>query len=179
MRIIVGLGNPGEQYEKTRHNVGFLAIDHLINKIGGAWQLSKKFNSYIVKDAKTIYLKPLTYMNNSGKAVEAVMSYYKLLPKKIGFIKQKGSDLSEILTIIHDDKDIDFGKIKNSTNSRSAGHNGVQSIINYLKTKNFNRVRIGVKTGLADKIPSKKFVLQRFTKEEQSQIQDIIKTIDI
>ena len=87
-------------------------------------------------------------MNNSGQAIQAILSYYKLLPKKLGLIKQKDSNLSDILTIIHDDIDIELGNHKTSVNSRSAGHNGVQSIINHLKTKNFKRIRIGVRTEL-------------------------------
>lgn len=177
MKIIIGLGNPGEKYNKTRHNVGFIAVDAITSNLGLAWQKNKKFNTEIAKNNDVILAKPLTYMNNSGQAVQAILSYYKLLPKKFGILKEKDSNLSEILTIIHDDVDIELGKSKLSINSRSGGHNGVQSIINHLKTKNFKRIRIGVKTELTEKMPTDKFVLQNFNKEEIKTINNIIQEI--
>lgn len=192
MKIIVGLGNPGEKYKNTRHNAGFMAIDVLAKQLGLTWQENKKFNSAIAKfplqkggdggltaplirgDGGVILIKPLTYMNNSGQTVQAILSYYKLLPKKLGIIKQKDSDLSDTLTVIHDDIDIELGKYKVSLDSRSAGHNGVQSIIDYLKTKNFKRVRIGVKTEMINKIPADKFVLQNFNEEELNIVKKLI-----
>jgi PTH1 family peptidyl-tRNA hydrolase len=113
-------------------------------------------------------------MNNSGQAVRAVLDYYGLLPKKLGMFKVKDSDLAEALTVIHDDLDIDFGKYKVAVDSRSAGHNGVQSVIDYLHTKNFKRVRLGIRTELLEKIPAEKFVLARFTDEESKIIRDLI-----
>ncbi len=124
-----------------------------------------------------ILIKPLAYMNNSGQTVQSVFSYYKLLPKKLGLIKQKDSDLSETLTVIHDDIDIELGKYKISADSRSGGHNGVQSIINNLKTKNFQRVRIGVKTEMLGRMPADKFVLQNFGEEELNIINNLIQEI--
>ncbi len=193
MKIITGLGNPGEKYKKTRHNSGFMTVDALAEQLGLTWEKNKKFNAEIAKPKRsnlqigksqfgdwisdTILIKPMTYMNNSGQAVQAVLSYYKLLPKKLGLIKQKDSDLSEILTVIHDDIDIELGKYKISTDSRSAGHNGVQSIINHLKTKNFKRIRIGVRTELINKMPADKFVLQNFKEEELKIISDLIPEI--
>ncbi len=186
MKIIVGLGNPGEKYEKTRHNTGFMAVDALARQLDLIWQKNKKFNAEIAiqKSLTDIGageinapLIPLTYMNNSGQAVRSALSYYKLLPKKLGLIKQKDSDLSEILTVIHDDIDIELGKYKISADSRSGGHNGVQSIINNLKTKNFQRVRIGVKTEVLNKIPADKFVLQNFKEEELNIINNLISEI--
>ena len=139
MKIIIGLGNPGKKYELTRHNVGFMALNAIAKKLGLSWQENKKFKAKIAKNQNLILVKPLTFVNNSGQAVQAVLSYYKLLPKKLGLLKKKNSDLSDILTVIHDDIDISLGKYKISIGSRSAGHNGVQSIISHLKTKNFNR----------------------------------------
>jgi PTH1 family peptidyl-tRNA hydrolase len=187
MKIIVGLGNPGEKYKKTRHNVGFMAVDALAEQMGLTWQKNKKFNAQLAKGKNIILVKPLSYMNNSGQVAQVVLSYYKLLPKKLGLIKQKNSDLSKILTIIHDDIDIPLGKYKISIDSRSAGHNGVQSIIDRLKTKNFKRIRIGIRTDLINKIladPSRrkqveasKFVLQKFSKEELEIINNLIPEI--
>ncbi len=173
-KIIVGLGNPGEQYKYTRHNFGFLAIDELARLLGLSWHKHKKFKAKITKDKDVILIKPLTFINKSGEVLEAILSYYKLLPKKLGLIKKRGCDLSQFLTVIHDDLDINFGKYKISINSRSAGHKGVQSIINHLKTKNFYRVRFGIKPPLDNKIPIEKFVLQKFNKEELKIVNQVI-----
>ena len=172
MRIIVGLGNPGEQYEKNRHNVGFMALDLLLGDV--KWQLNKKFQALIYGSGDCIYLKPQTFMNNSGQSVQAIMSYYGLIPKSLGFFNKKDSDLNDVLTVIHDDIDIEIGKWKIATDSRSGGNNGVQSIINHLKTKNFKRIKVGVKNELLrTRIPAEKFVLQNFNAEEK----EIIKTV--
>jgi PTH1 family peptidyl-tRNA hydrolase len=172
MKIIVGLGNPGEQYDRTRHNAGFFALDVLLG--GVKWQFDKKFQALIYEDGGRLYVKPQTYMNDSGRAVRAVLDYYGLLPKKMGVFKIKDSDLAETLTVIHDDLDIDFGKYKIAVDSRSAGHNGVQSIIDQLHTKNFKRVRLGIRTGLLENIPAEKFVLARFSAEEMKTVRDLI-----
>jgi len=185
MKIIVGLGNPGEKYINTRHNVGFMILDALAKELNLTWKQDKKFNAEICEVSfpllrkerdrvRFILIKPLTFINNSGQSVQAVMSYYNLLPKKLGIVKKKDSNLSNILTIIHDDLDIELGKTKESTDSRSAGHKGVQSIINHLKTKNFKRIRIGIKTDLKEKMPADKFVLMNFNKDEQKIINKII-----
>lgn len=185
MKIIVGLGNPGDKYKITRHNAGFMAVDFLVAKLGLAWEMNKKFNALIVKDGETLYVKPQTFMNNSGQSVQAVLNYYKLLPSKPFFPSLLmrglggGSDLSEVLTVIHDDLDIELGRIKESVDSRSAGHNGVQSIIDFLGTKNFKRIRIGIKSEMLDKIPAEKFVLQKFSPEELNKIDLIIENLKI
>ena len=174
MKIIVGLGNPGENYKNTRHNVGFMAIDRLAEKAGGTWETSKKFNSEFIRHGDTLFLKPLTAMNNSGEAVEAALSYYKLLPKKLGLIKEKNSNLAGILTVIHDELDLPLGQCKTSIDSRSAGHNGVQSIIDRLKTKNFKRLRIGVNSSRPSRMSGKDYVLGRFQEDELAVISKII-----
>ena len=175
MRIIIGLGNPGEQYKNTRHNAGFMAVDFLSKKYNLRWEMNKKFNALICKYENNFIVKPLGFMNNSGQTANLILSYYKLLPKKLKFIRVKNSNLSDILTVIHDDVDIDFGKYKIAVNSRSAGHNGVQSIINYLKTTNFQRVRIGIRSENMNKMPLEKFVLQKFNSEELQTITFCIK----
>ncbi|MCD4761702.1 aminoacyl-tRNA hydrolase [bacterium] len=174
MKIIIGLGNPGEQYKTTRHNLGFMAIDALAKQLNAKWRTNKKIKSQIAEADGLILIKPMTFMNNSGQAVQAVLNYYKLLPKKLGFMTQKNSNLSDILTIIHDDKDIKFGEYKISLNSRSAGHKGVSSIINYLKTKNFQRIRIGIKPNNEFPIPIIKYVLGRFKQEELKAVNILI-----
>ncbi|MBU4375476.1 aminoacyl-tRNA hydrolase [Patescibacteria group bacterium] len=206
MRIIIGLGNPGEKYKLTRHNAGFMAVDALAEKYNSVWKFNKKFNADITspqpspsqgegESGRLILAKPQTFMNNSGQAVQAILSYYKLLPSHCSaavsrrglrrFLfrrsplrrdcdEAKKVNLSDILTVIHDDIDIELGKYKISTDSRSAGHNGVQSIINHLKTKKFKRIRIGIKTDLAEKMPTEKFVLQKFDAKEMEIINNLI-----
>lgn len=176
MKIIACLGNPGDKYIKSRHNAAWIFIDNLLPD--ATWQESKKFKSLIYKDGETIYLKPLTFMNNSGESLRLVLNYYKLLPKKLSIFSKKDQDLNDVLSVIQDDLDIEIGKHKISKNSSSAGHRGVESIISELKTKNFTRLRLGIKNDLLrTKIPAQNFVLQNFTSEElmllKSQSQDI------
>ncbi len=177
MRIIIGLGNPGEKYKLTRHNVGFMVVDALAAQHNLNWQFNKKLNATICKDNNALLAKPQTFMNNSGQTVQAVLSYYKLLPKKLGLWQKKDCDLSETLIIIHDDIDIALGKYKISIDSRSAGHKGIESIINHLKTKKFQRLRIGIRTEISNKIPAEKFVLQKFSGEELKIINNLIPEI--
>jgi len=177
MRVIVGLGNPGEEYKLTRHNFGFMAVEALAKSLGLTWQISKKLSAKIAKGDDILLVKPLTYVNNSGQAVKAVLLYFKLLPKKLGLLTKKESDLSSVLTVIHDDLDIGLGKYRISVGSRSAGHKGVESIINYLKTKNFKRVRIGIHTNITEKMPAEKFVLEKFNQQELTLINSLIDEI--
>lgn len=161
MRIIIGLGNPGKQYKDTRHNAGFTAVDNLAKKLELKWK--KKFKADLAKGDGLILIKPLTFMNDSGSSVVSALAYYKLPPAE--------------LTVIHDDLDIELGQYKISLDSRSAGHNGVQSIIDRLKTKNFRRIRIGIKTPGLKKIPATEFVLQKFSAEEEKIIKKLISKI--
>ncbi len=172
--IIVGLGNPEAQHEKSRHNAGWLALDQIIKKPD--WQQEKKFKALIAKQTDKIFVKPLTYMNLSGDSVFRVVNYFNLLPKKFGLIIKKDSDLRECLTVVHDDIDIDLGQYKIATDSGSAGHRGVQSIINRLGTKKFKRLRLGIKTPvLRQIIPADKFVLQKFN---QAELKKFLETVN-
>ena len=179
MKLVIGLGNPGEKYKNTRHNAGFMAIDKIVKEKNLNWEKNKKFNALVIKDGDATYLKPLTFMNNSGIAVRSVLDYYKILPKKLGLLTAKNADLTKVLTVIHDDIDIEFGKYKESTDSRSAGHKGVESIINHLKTKNFRRIRIGVKGDKPEQMTPADYVLARFSKEELIQINKLITEITL
>ncbi len=185
MQVIVGLGNPGDKYKKTRHNAGFRAVEAMARKENLTWKENKRFKAEIAEGSGVLFLKPLTFMNNSGQAVSSLLSYFKMAPfnkggqarstggaERGGF--QKEADLSELLTVIHDDLDIDLGKYKISVDSRSAGHNGVQSIIDSLGTKNFRRVRIGIRTPKLKLVPAEKFVLENFTEEEAEIITKLI-----
>jgi PTH1 family peptidyl-tRNA hydrolase len=168
-----------------------MAVDVIAEQLGLVWENNKKFKAEITASRSPrpsadgrgvggegeVFVKPQTFMNLSGESVQAILSYYKLLPKSLGIVKKKDADLSQILIVIHDDLDIDLGKFKISTDSRAAGHNGVQSIINHLKTKNFTRIRIGIKTPMKEKIPTERFVLQRFSEEELLIIKKVIDEI--
>jgi len=149
MKLIVGLGNPGSKYEKTRHNIGFMVIDFLIQ--------SKQFDSKKIK-----LIKPQTMMNNSGQEVKSIADYYKIPAQDI--------------LVIHDDIDLPLGQIKIQQNRSSAGHKGVQSIIDSLGTKDFIRMRIGIRPEELT-IDTEKFVIQKFTPQEQKIIDKEIKGI--
>jgi peptidyl-tRNA hydrolase, PTH1 family len=175
MKIIVGLGNPGEKYIRTRHNVGFMVLDEIAKRNDLVWKENKRLNCFTARWNDTTLVKPTTFMNNSGVAAQAVMAYYNLIPKKFKIFQKKDCDLCGSLTIIHDDLDIPFGKIKTATDSRAAGNNGVQSIINHLKTKNFRRTRVGIKNEKLRKvIPAKNFVLMRFDRDEEEKLGGVI-----
>ncbi len=176
MKIIVGLGNPGTKYENTRHNVGFMVIDELARQQNLTWSEDKKCNALVAKGTDYLLVKPQTFMNDSGEAVAALLRYYHLLPRTI-FGTKKDSDLSSIVTVVHDELDLPLGKNKVAVNSSSAGHNGVQSIIDHLKTKNFQRIRIGISTEERKNIPGDKFVLQRFSDEEMKVVTKMLPEI--
>lgn len=169
MKLIIGLGNPGEKYKKTRHNAGFLAVDKLVSSIKyQVLSTQSKFKTEIsqglLDNEKVILVKPQTFMNESGKAVRAVLDYYKIKPEDI--------------IVIHDDLDIPLGEYKISKNKNSGGHKGVQSVIDSLGTKDFTRIRIGIEIqNLPHKIPTEKFVLEKFGKEEIGIIESVIEKI--
>ena len=160
MKIIVGLGNPGEKYKNTRHNAGFLAIDYLLNDGDGFMEASKshEFKSEVYTwqegEKKVIFLKPLTYMNDSGQALKVICNFYKI-------------SLADDLLVVHDEVDLPFGTIRETGSSSAAGHNGVQSIIDNLGTQDFHRLRIGVESrAQREDMPTDAFVLQNFSPEE-------------
>ena len=165
MKIIIGLGNPGTKYEKTRHNFGFMAVDLLREKLGAPdFKLNKRCSAEISKTNEIILVKPQTFMNNSGEAATKLLSFFKIQPDN--------------LTIVHDDLDLEFGKIKAGMGRGSAGHNGVKSIIDRLGTNNFNRIRLGVSRP-PEHIPPEDYVLQDFSAEELNQIPEILKKISV
>ena len=157
MLIIIGLGNPGEQYKNTPHNVGFEALDKfaLKNKFPD-FQVLKKLEAETSEETmfakKIILAKPQTFMNNSGKAVKKVFSNNK--------------DKNTEIIIVHDDIDLPFGSLKINKNRGSGGHKGVESIIKELGTENFIRVRIGICPGPENIEDASAFVLKKFTKEK-------------
>ncbi|NCN21870.1 aminoacyl-tRNA hydrolase [Candidatus Falkowbacteria bacterium] len=177
MVIIAGLGNPGDKYKNTRHNIGWLALDFYLGEV--KWTENKRFKALTYQDDEYLFIKPLTYMNLSGESLRAALSYYKLLPKSFGLINKKDADLSEVLKVVHDDVDLDFGRIKEAKDSGSAGHNGLKSIIKELKTQKFSRLKLGVKNELLkNPIPTEKFVLQNFNEEEKLKLKEIFSQIN-
>lgn len=169
MKLIVGLGNIGQKYDNTRHNIGFTTLDFVfdnwLKKEGFPdWKETKKFQTFIsegnLNGDKIILAKPTTFMNNSGIAVQAIMSFYKIAPAD--------------LIVIHDDIDIVFGNYKAQTNRSSAGHKGVGSIIEKLGTQDFTRIRVG--TGKVDKQKqgdATDFVLNRFGLLERLKLKEV------
>lgn len=164
MKLIVGLGNPGKEYQRTRHNAGFLAIDELASNLKFQTTKQKKFPADIwtgrILRSRAAFAKPLTYMNNSGEAVQAIMKFFKL----------KTDDL----LVIHDDKDIPLGETRVQKGRGAAGHNGVQSIIDRLGSKDFWRIRVGVAPTDRAIADTADFVLGKFTKEEQRRLRPVL-----
>lgn len=149
MKLIVGLGNPGKKYEKTRHNVGFMVLDALAE--GGHWGSSKSVKAEYIKtsiDGQNVELfKPQTFMNESGSAVATAANKNGVSPVDI--------------LVIHDDIDVPLGEVKIQSDRGAAGHNGIKSIIQHLGTQDFTRVRVGIKPS-RQKGDTSKFVLGRF-----------------
>lgn len=162
--MIVGLGNPGKEYENTRHNVGFMAIDKIALKNHVTLNSKKGNGIYTIfekEDEKILLLKPLTYMNLSGEAVKALMQYYKIA-------------VSDIL-IISDDLDMPTGKIKLKYKGSSGGHNGLKNIEQHLKTQEYKRLKIGISNN--KNYDTKDYVLGRFSIEEKEKIDSVLNTV--
>jgi len=185
MILIIGLGNPGEKYKNTRHNIGFRIIDKFSKRNNfPEFEMSQKFKSLITEKTllhkKIIIAKPQMFMNESGKAVRKIINYRLPIVNKTSINKFS----NENLIIIHDDIDIVLGKIRISQEKNSAGHKGIESIIKEIGTKNFTRFRVGIKTAsseqrTANNIDVEKFVIQKFRKDEEEIIGGVIeKTID-
>jgi len=148
VRLIVGLGNPGKKYEKTRHNIGFRVVDALAKKLRDTdYNLQSKL------------FKPQSYMNLSGPEVFKKLNYYRLAPTD--------------LIVIYDDIDLPLGEIRVRNKGSSAGHKGVQSIIDIIGSENFTRVRVGVGRP-PENVPAEKYVLQNFDTEEGKLLPKII-----
>jgi peptidyl-tRNA hydrolase, PTH1 family len=171
MKLIVGLGNPGNKYERTRHNVGFVVLDTLRDKMqidcgANDWELSKKFNAQICGctlrgSEKILLAKPMTFMNGSGVATQLIMNYYKIS--------------AHDLIVVHDDKDIILGNIKVQIDRGPAGHNGVRSIIEHIGSQDFHRVRVGIASENENKMKDiSKFVLNRFGFMERRKTEEVI-----
>ncbi|MDZ7294930.1 MAG: aminoacyl-tRNA hydrolase [candidate division KSB1 bacterium] len=161
-KAVIGLGNPGRTYARTRHNVGFLVADALAKRVGA--RFSVKTRLYVLAQAEVesvglVVAKPLTYMNNSGQAVAALMRQHRLPP--------------EALLIVHDDVNLPFGRLRLRAKGSDGGHNGVASVIAHTGTEHFARLRIG----LGAHFPPGQmvdYVLSKFSREEWQALQGVI-----
>ncbi|MCX7760943.1 MAG: aminoacyl-tRNA hydrolase [Hydrogenothermaceae bacterium] len=160
IKAIVGLGNPGEKYKKTRHNIGFMVIDKVAKRLNCGKKKEKAFSHlYECNDYDVILAKPQTYMNLSGNAVLNIMEDYNLKPEEI--------------LVIYDDLDLPLGTVKLRKNGSSGGHRGIKSIIEMIKTENFPRLRVGIgrpqsKEDVAD------YVLSPFDRDEELTVEKVL-----
>ncbi len=177
MKLVVGLGNPGEEYKDTRHNLGASVLDEYLRKHGHPnWEKDKKSNSEIItihdprftSNEQIILAKPQTFMNNSGQAVSKLVSYYKIKPEDV--------------VVIHDELDLVLGKIKMRLGGAAAGHHGVESIINALNSDKFVRIRLGIgnlKSQSAERggqhFNVDHFVIEPFLSQEKSKVKSMTK----
>ena len=161
MKLIVGLGNPGKEYENTRHNIGFMAIDNYV-KLHNLGDFKEKFNGLFLKyqlgDEQVILVKPLSFMNLSGDVVRKYVDYFKV-------------DINDIL-IIHDDLDMPVGKIKLKFGGSSGGHNGIKDISLKLGTEDYKKLKVGIANN--KNMDTKDYVLGRFSKDEKVLIDEAI-----
>ena len=154
MKLIIGLGNPGPTYARTWHNAGFLALDELNRELGGGpFKEKKKFPAMVAEVASdwapVILAKPQTFMNQSGRAVGALLRFYRLTP--------------DDLWVLHDDLDLPLGSMRVSVGASAAGHRGVQSIIAAIGSQEFTRFRIGIQSKTPRKVPAEAYVLKKIS----------------
>ena len=160
--LVVGLGNPGPQYAKTRHNVGFMVADLLAARLGANFKVHKRSGAEIatgrLAHRPVVLAKPRTYMNESGRQVGPLAKFYSVAPADV--------------IVIHDELDIEFGQIRLKQGGGEGGHNGLRSLVNALGTKDFHRVRIGIGRPPGRKDPAA-FVLENFSSTERAQVPTI------
>lgn len=167
MKLIIGIGNPGDKYINTRHNLGFKVLDELTEHLQDNFKLDEKLKSEILKDGDLIYVKPQTFVNNSGMAVKLVADYFKV-------------SLENII-LIHDELDLPLGKIKIRIGGGGSGHHGVESIIKDLNSPDFIRVRLGIgnEHSLGGErghkhFDANKFVVEDFTPQEKNTVKTMV-----
>lgn len=167
MKLIVGLGNPGDKYRDTRHNVGFMVVDKLAHELGGKdvrWESSTKHKAEIAKAGEVVLVKPETFMNASGVAVSSIARFIKVKPEDVW--------------VIHDDLDLPLGKIRIRVGGGSAGHHGIESIMRELGSDVFIRFRLGIGRGVNRNFHRRfviDFVLSKFTRGEAGELKHLVK----
>lgn len=162
MKLIVGLGNPGKEYDKTRHNVGFMVIDNYLGNVNWSNNFNALYCEKVINGEKIIFVKPLTYMNNSGNAVGEFVRYFNI-------------DSKDIL-VIQDDLDLNVGDYKLKMHSSSGGHNGIKSIIASLGNQDFPRLKVGIGSVKKDEVID--YVLGKFSKSELEILNTLFNTFD-
>ena len=164
MKLIVGLGNPGNEYNFTRHNSGFLALDYYFKVHNLKWDEKPKMSAVYGRDGDVLFIKPQSFYNLSGKAVAEYMNYYKIA----------ASDL----LVICDNFDLEFGKVRFRSSGAAGGNNGLKSVDQYLKTSDYARIRIGTGNDeLRTKMGDVDFVLSRFAPEEKERLPEILNEV--
>ena len=158
MKLIVGLGNPGEEYENTRHNIGFMVLDTYLGKVKWKTKNQALYYETLVNGEKYVFVKPLTFMNLSGNAVLKYVNFYKIAVEDI--------------LVIQDDLDLPVGTIRLKSDSSSGGHNGIKSIISCLGTQEFKRLKIGISND--KQTDTKDYVLAKFSKDEIKTLNNIL-----
>lgn len=162
MKFIIGLGNPGAEYQKNRHNIGFMLIDQLLESVSGSavWQSNNKLKAEIAKIGQTIFIKPQNYMNNSGQVSAQVINFF-----------QKDWKLEDVV-VIHDDLDIRLGENKIQLGKGPKAHNGILDLDRHLGGSNYWHVRVGVdsRTPEMKNIGGADYVLENFTSEEMDKL---------
>ncbi len=164
MKLVIGLGNIGKNYQKNRHNIGFMALDSFAKSQDVDFKTDTKMQAEICKVGGILIAKPTTMMNSSGQAVRAITDYYKIE--------------SEDVLIVYDEIDLPFETIRVRGEGGSGGHNGIKSIIAHLNTDQFKRIRIGIRNEKTDKKSASKFVLSNFSRKEAKQIDKILAKTD-
>lgn len=162
MKLVVGLGNPGREYKNTRHNIGFMVLDNYLGKVNWKTKMENYYYMEEVNGEQIMFIKPLTYMNLSGLAVSKIVNFYKI-------------DIKDIL-VIQDDLDMNVGTYKIKRNSSSGGHNGIKSIIAELNSDEFARLKVGI--GKSIQIPTDKYVLGKFSTDEENKINENMDTFN-
>ena len=162
MKLIVGLGNPDKEYDKTRHNVGFMVIDSYLGSVNWSNKFNALYCEKVINGEKIIFVKPLTYMNNSGNAVGEFVRYFNI-------------DNKDIL-VIQDDLDLNVGDYKLKCHSSSGGHNGIKSIISSLGNQDFSRLKVGIGSVKKDEVID--YVLGKFSKSELEVLNELFNTFD-
>ena len=164
MKLIIGLGNPGQEYNFTRHNFGFLALDFYFKKEGLSWEPQERFGAVWKKVDNKIFIKPQLFYNDSGVPVREFMHFYKLTPADI--------------LVICDDFNLEFGKTRLREKGSAGGNNGLKSIISNLGTEEFRRLRLGTGNDeLRNKLGDVDFVLSKFTASEKEQLPNILNSL--
>jgi peptidyl-tRNA hydrolase, PTH1 family len=170
MKMIIGLGNPGEKYQATRHNIGFMVLDALADRLQAHFELDKKHQAEVAKGGSDIWLvKPQTFMNASGAAIRSLIQFYKL---------DQDPHIWQNLLVVHDDLDLETGRYKLQLGTGPKIHNGLLSLYQELGTKDFWHVRVGVDGRMGDRrLPGQDYVLQPFLGEEQEAINQAISEV--